>query len=97
MFNREHKEQLIENYISSIDLNNIDINNIKNSLKEALGEIPAVKLNYEKEIQFITEQDGMEPTPKKVEKLNSIEITFIVEKDFEGKVIPVPITKKFIL
>jgi hypothetical protein len=97
MYNREDKEQLIENYISSIDLNNIDINNIKNSLKDALGEIPAVKLNYEKEIQFITERDGMEPKPKKVEKLNSIEITFIVEKEFEGNVIPIPVTKRFII
>jgi hypothetical protein len=92
------KEKAINNYMHSADLDNIDINQIKNDLHQIIGEIPAIKLNYEQE--SLLNEDGSD-TGKKLEKLESIELIYTYERDMEvnGRSIPVPIpvTKKFFL
>ena len=90
------KEKTINNYMSNVDLNNLDANQIKNELHQLLGEIPAIKLNYEQE--SLLNEDGSE-TGKKLEKLESIELVYTYEREMQvnGKVVmvPIPVNKKF--
>jgi hypothetical protein len=89
------KEKQINDYLSSIDLSNIDANQIKIDLKNKLGEEPAIKLNYIRE-DMITE-DGNK-NGKKIEHLESMTIIFTVDKEIlPGQTAPFPITKTFIV
>lgn len=88
------KEQLINNYISSIDLTDINVSKIKEDLKNILGEEPAIKLNYVKQ-EMILEDTGEKIY---VEKIESITIVYTVEKTIsEGVVLPFPVSKKIII
>ena len=89
------KEQQINDYLSSINLTNIDPNQIKMDLRNKLGEEPAVRLNYNNQ-QMISE-DGNK-TGKRVEKLESLSITFVVDREImPGVNAPFPVTKTFIV
>ena len=90
---RLEKEKIINNYLSSIDLSekNIDINKIKRDLKLLLHEEPAVTLNNKTE-KMITEQ-GKEP--KIVTKLESMSVIYTYEKSVAGQLIPIPVKLTF--
>ena len=82
------KEQQINDYLSSIDLNNIDTNQLKNDLRNKLGEEPAVKFNYISELMI--NEDGTKD--KRVENLESVTIIFTVEREImPGKTVPIPV------
>ena len=67
---------------------------IKQELRSLIGEEPAVQLNYINEKPL--NEDGSEG--KRIEKLDSISITFTINKELlPGKEIPFPITKKFLV
>jgi hypothetical protein len=87
------KEKIINNYLSSIDLseNNIDINKIKSDLKTLLQEEPAVTLNNKTE-EMITEQ-GKEP--KIVTSLESMSIIYTYERTIAGTTLPIPVKLTF--
>jgi len=88
------KEKQINTYLSSIDLTNMDIKQIKQDLRNLIGEEPAVQLNYINEKPL--NEDGSEG--KRVEKLDSVSITFTINKELlPGQEIPFPITKKFLV
>ena len=89
------KEQQINDYLSSIDMVNIDVNQLKNDLRNKLGEEPAIRLNYDN--QQMVSEDGSK-TGKRVERLDSVSITFTVEREFRpGQTAPFPVTKTFIV
>jgi hypothetical protein len=88
------KEQQINDYLSSIDLNNIDTTQLKNDLRNKLGEEPAVKFNYHSELMI--NEDGTKD--KRVENLESVTIIFTVEREImPGKTVPIPVTKTFLI
>jgi len=91
------KEKAINNYMSGVDIDNLDANQVKSDLHQLLGEIPAIKFNYEQET--LMNEDGSEG--KKLEKLDSIEIIFTYNKEIEvgGKTqsVPIPVPKKFFI
>ena len=88
------KEKIINDYMSSIDLLNLDLNQIKAELKSKLGEEPAIRMNY-KNTQMIRE-DTKEKV--NVEKLESITIIYTVEREIvPGQLTPFPITKEIII
>jgi len=88
------KEKTINNYLSSIDLTNMNIKQMKNDLKTLIGEEPAIKLNYIKE-KTLYETENEERT---IEKLNSITITFTINREIlPGREMPYPISKEFIV
>jgi len=89
------KEQQINDYLSSIDLTNIDPSQIRMDLKNKLGEEPAIRLNYDN--QIMVSEDGNK-TGKRVEKLDSVSITFTVDREImPGQTAPFPVTKTFII
>ena len=88
------KEKAINNYLSTISLVDIDVAQMKKDLKALLGEEPAIKLNYVS-TQAINE-DGSKA--QRVEKIDSISITFTINKEImPGNEIPFPITKNFLV
>jgi len=89
------KEKQINDYLSSIDMTNLDANQIKKDLKAKLGEEPAIKFNYKQE-QMLKE-DGSEEKIR-IEKLESLTIIFTVEREImPGQTAPFPITQTFIV
>lgn len=67
------KEDSIQKFIMDIDFDgDWSVNNIKESIKRMTGEVPGIKINYEKDV-IINEIKG-EAT--EVKKLSSIEIVF---------------------
>jgi len=88
------KEKAINNYLSSIDMNNMNIKQMKEDLKKLLGEEPAIRLNYVQE-KTLNEAGDEEKT---VERLDKVFITFTINKELlPGKEMPFPITKEFIV
>lgn len=88
------KEKEINNYLSSIDMTNFDINQIKKDLKFKLGEEPAIKINYKID-EMIKEDTGEKVI---IEKPESITIIFTVEKEISpGITAPFPVSKTFIV
>jgi len=88
------KEKAINNYLSSVSLVDIDVAQMKQDLKSLLGEEPAIRLNYVS-TQPINE-DGSKA--KRIEKLDSISITFTINKEIiPGNEIPFPVTKDFLV
>ena len=88
------KEKEINNYLSNIDLTNMDINSMKMELKGILGEEPAIKLNYVTET--LLNEDGSDS--KKIEHLETVTVTFTINKELiPGKDIPFPISKTFVV
>ena len=86
------KEKIINNYLSSIDLseNNIDINKIKSDLKLLLQEEPAVTLNNKTE-KMLTEGGD----DKVVTSLESMSIIYTYEKTVSGTILPIPVKLTF--
>ena len=88
------KEKQINTYLSSVDLTNMNIKQIQQELKQLIGEEPAVKLNYINEKSL--NEDGSEG--KRIEKLDSVSITFTINKELlPGQEIPFPITKNYLV
>ena len=88
------KEKTINNYLSNVDLTNMNIQQMKDDLKILIGEEPAIMLNYINEKSL--NEDGSEG--KRIEKLDSFTITFTINKELlPGKEMPFPISKKFIV
>ena len=88
------KEKIINDYMSSIDLLNIDLKQIKQDLKAKLGEEPAISMNY-KQTEMIRE-DTKEKVS--VEKLESITIIYTIEREIiPGLMTPFPISKEIII
>lgn len=88
------KEKQINDYLSSIDMTNLDVDQIKRDLKSKLGEEPAIKMNY------LNEQMVKEGTSEKirVEKLESVTIIFTVEREIApGLTAPFPVSKTFLI
>lgn len=88
------KEKQINDYLSSIDMTDINIEQVKKDLKTKLGEEPAIKFNY------INEQIIKEGTSEKVrvEKLQSVTIIFTVEREIvPGFSSPFPVSQTFIV
>jgi len=89
------KEKQINDYLSSIDLTNLDANQMKNDLRNKLGEEPAIKFNYRNDEMI--KEDGTK-TGKKIETLESVSIIFTVDREImPNKTMPMPITKTFIV
>jgi PP-loop superfamily ATP-utilizing enzyme len=88
------KEQQINNYLSSIDLSDPDINQIKQDLKLILSEEPAIRINYKTEQMF---KEGTNEKIK-VENMESITIIFTVDREISpGHSLPYPVSKTFML
>ncbi len=68
------KEVSIRDFIANYDFTNDNwsVKEIKTNLKRLLGEVPAIKINYEKDV-MINEVSG---ESKEVSKLTSIAIIF---------------------
>lgn len=80
--NEEMKAKIINDYISLLDLDNaskIDYHKIENELAIALGEKPAVQLQYEDDVKL--NESGEEVS--KINKLKTINI-FFSYTDSEG-------------
>ena len=90
---QQFKEKEINNYISLLDLDNIDIEQIKRDLQAKIDEEPAIQLNYEKET-ILNESTSEE---EEVEELTSMTIIFTVNRNIGGQDIPFPIQKKILL
>ena len=89
------KEKAINDYLSSIDMNDLDANQLKNDLKKLLGEEPAIRFNYRKD--ELVNEDGSK-NGKKIETLESVNIIFTVDREImPGKTAPFPVTKTFIV
>lgn len=89
------KEKQINDYLSSIDLTNLDANQMRNDLRNKLGEEPAIKFNYRNDEMI--KEDGTK-SGKKIETLESVSIIFTVDREImPGKTMPMPITKTFIV
>lgn len=67
------KSEIISNYIQTIDFDgdNWSINQIKESLRNLLGETPAIKVNYVKDV-MINEIKGTAEEFKKMESVTII-------------------------
>ena len=88
------KEKAINNYLSSVDLVNIDVEQMKKDLRPLIGEEPAIRLNYIDQTPL--NEDGKKGIKK--EKMNSISVTFTINKEImPGSEIPFPITKEFLV
>ena len=76
---KEYKEKMINDYMSSnIDVENIDdidIEKIKEDLHSLLGEIPAIELSYEAETPIL--EDGSKS--KRRVKLKSVNVAYTFE------------------
>lgn len=67
------KENSIQQYISAVNFNeHWSVNDIKNGLQKLLGEIPGIKVNYEKDVS-VNEIKG---EAVEIKKLKSIEVVF---------------------
>ena len=93
---RNFKEQMINDYISQIDYDNIDTNLIRRELRQMLGEEPNVHLVYNQEMTLL--EDGK--SQQRLERLEGLEVTFTYEKQVlspTGQLmdIPVPVTLKY--
>ena len=89
------KEKQINDYLSSIDMSNLDPDQIKRDLKRLLGEEPAVRLNYSNE--SILNEDGSK-SKKRLDKLDSMTIIFTVDREImPGTTAPFPVTQTFIV
>lgn len=90
---RAFKEKVVNDYLSQIDYQTIDVNQIQEDLQRLLGEKPAIQLNY-KQDTLLTE-DGSKP--KKLEKLESITVVFTYETLVGNQSVPVPVRETFIV
>ena len=88
-YNKQIKLNTVEKVLQSMDLSEINIEQISLKLQQYLGEKPAIRLNNGR--TFFINEDGQK-TDKKVDKLESIDVVFTVDRDFGGKMIPVPVT-----
>ena len=88
------KEKQINTYLATVDLTDMNIKQIQQELKQLIGEEPAVKLNYINEKTL--NEDGSDG--KRIEKLDSVSITFTINKELlPGQEIPFPITKEYLV
>lgn len=88
------KEKQINDYLSSIDMLDLNIEQIKKDLKSKLGEEPAIKMNYKNE-QMVKEDTGEKI---RIEKLESITIIFTIEREIApGITAPFPVSQTFIV
>ena len=88
------KEKQINDYLSSIDLTDLDSNQMKQELKNKLGEEPAIKFNYRKD-EMIKENTGEKV---KVDVMESVTIVFTIDREIApGHTLPFPVTKTFII
>jgi len=89
------KEKAINDYLSSIDMSNLDADQIKRDLKSKLGEEPAIKFNYVQ--NEMLKEDGSNEKIR-IEKLESLTIIFTVEREIMyGQTAPFPVTQTFIV
>lgn len=75
----EQKEKVINDYFSLLnleDIENLDIEKIKNELHQALNEKPAVKLNYENDV-VKNEDTGEE---ERISNMKSITVYYTYEE-----------------
>ncbi len=82
------KEDMVKNYILNLDLSNFKTNNltikeIKEGLKNILGDIPGVEINYKKDI-MIKEENGVK---KRIldDNIKSITVAFIDGEKLDHK------------
>ena len=90
---KEMKIKEINDYISSINLNEINTNQISEHLHIKLGERPAVRLNY-KTNNLINEATK---EVKKIEKIESITIVFTTSREIGGQTVYFPVEETFIV
>ena len=88
------KQKQINDYISSVDLQEINTEKIANELAQIIGEKPAIRLNY-KRSELINEAG--ERTGKKMEKIESITIISTYETDIEGRTVYLPFEETYII
>ena len=89
------KEKMINDYLSSIDISNTGVDEIKRELRIKLGEEPAIKLNYVKSDLIL--ENGVN-SGKQIETLESMTIIFTVEREImPGQSIPLPVTRTFLI
>lgn len=72
---KNYKEKIINDYFSSIDLDNIDPSQVKKDLQNALGEIPGIRLNYRNEVIILEDK-----SKKRIDELESVTIAFTYEQ-----------------
>lgn len=67
------KEKQINDFVYEVELNNVSVSEIKQGLKQILGEEPGIKFNYSQETK-VNETTGKKERGEK--ELESIEIYF---------------------
>ena len=87
------KIKVVNDYISSIDMSEINTNQMAEALREQLGEKPAIRLNYKSDMML--NEDGSEG--KRVEKIESITVLFTIEKQVDGNSVYLPVEETFII
>ena len=93
-----HKQKIINDYINTVDLTEIDVTQIKIDLHQLLGETPGVQLNYIREEMIM--EDGK--SKKELEKLESISVIYTYTKSVPDGIggmidVPIPVTENYIL
>lgn len=73
------KERIIRDFIANYDFTNENwsVNDIKKGLQKLLGEIPAVMVNYEKDI-MVNEISGK---TKEIKKIDTVTLVFTNDND----------------
>ena len=87
------KIKVVNDYISSIDMSEINTDQMAEALREQLGEKPAIRLNYKSDMML--NEDGSEG--KRVEKIESITVLFTIEKQVDGNPVYLPVEETFII
>jgi hypothetical protein len=88
-YNKQLKLSKVEQVLSTMDLSEINLEQISSKLQQHLMEKPALRLNNGR--VFFINEDGQK-TDKKVDKLESLDIIFTVDKEYDGIMRPIPVT-----
>ena len=79
---RIFKQKQINDYISSVDLSEINTDKMAYEISKIIGEKQAIRLNYKK--QELINEAG-EKSGKILEKIESITVISTYEKEIDGK------------
>lgn len=90
---KELKVKAINDFVSGMDFKEINTEIIGESLRSALGEKPAVRLNYKTD-ELINEASGK---TEKIEKIESLSIIFTIEREINGEMVPFPVEETFLI
>lgn len=92
------KEQQINHYFTNVvDFNSeISVKKMIEDIGQIIQEKPAIKINYVKDTILNESEDGTTEL-KEIEKIESVTVTYTVEKDYNGQSLYFPVEKTFII